>query len=382
VSKGSILHVVTSVEVGGIEILVRDLARLQRAAGYQVNVCCIGGWAGALEQDFLGLGVGVHPTRRWRSPGGIPRCAASVAGILRRTRPTIVHVHTEGMAAILPVLIARAHGVRSLVRSIHSCYHHGSSRVRRLWFRLELSLSVALGTRIVAVSEEVRRWESQHLRLPESWITVVENGLDLERFANASGRAVDLAALIGQTGPRQQLFLVLCVAGLRPEKNHAVLLRAMAELRRRGCPRDPHLLLAGAGQLEAELRRLAQELDLERHVHFLGLRRDIPELLAAADVFAMASDREGLPICAAEAMAAGKPVVATNVPGLAAVIVDNHTGLLVPPRNPEALADALERLARDPDLCQRLGSAGRARAMQRYSIRACAAAYERLYQPH
>jgi glycosyltransferase involved in cell wall biosynthesis len=139
------------------------------------------------------------------------------------------------------------------------------------------------------------------------------------------------------------------------------------------------LLLVGTGDLEPGLQRLTRELGLTDRVHLLGLRQDVPALLRQTDLFALASHTEAFGISVVEAMAAGKAVVATDVPGLREIIVHGQTGLLVAAQDPAAFADALERLLRDAALREAMGQAGRARAEQNYSLAACAAAYEDLY---
>ncbi len=380
-AKGSILHVVTTVEMGGIEILVRDLAAQQRKAGYTVNVCCSSGHGGVLESDFATLGVGVYCASAYRGRWSLPRVMASIWGILRHVRPNIVHIHTESVFAIIPALMARLQGTPSLVRSLHLCVPGGTDGwLRRRWRRLEMTGCVWLGVRIVGVSSDVRHDESRRVGIPEEWITVIDNGIDTERFG-AEGRGhLALTTLIGREAPRERMFLMLCVARLQPQKNHALLVRATADLLRRDCPREPHLLLAGVGELEADLRRLSRELGVNDYVHFLGLRRDVPDLLAETDVFVMSSDFEGFGISVAEAMSAGKPVIATDVPGFKSVVAHGQTGLLIAPGDPHRFADALESLLRDPALGRTMGQAARARAVANYSLEACARAYEALYE--
>jgi glycosyltransferase involved in cell wall biosynthesis len=379
--QGSILHVVTTIEMGGIETLVRDLAALQTQAGYTVNVCCAGGCAGVLEPDFMARGVGVHVAAGYRRLRHLPRFAASIWRILGRLRPDILHVHTESFSALVPILFARLRGVRAVVRSMHSCVPLRTERhVRRMWRHVEVALSVALGAHVVAVSQDVLRNEAQRLRIPARWLSVIDNGVNIERFRADGHASPSLASLIGRDAARESVFLLICVARLQPPKNHALLLRAMADLVGRGCPREPHVLLVGPGDLEAELRCLAAELKLNERVHFLGLRKDIPALLGMSDAFVISSHFEGLPLSVIEAMAAGKAIVATAVPGLKEIVVHGQTGLLVAPGDPRQLADALEALLRDPVRCRTMGLAARARAVSAYSLEACARAYETLYR--
>ncbi len=125
-------------------------------------------------------------------------------------------------------------------------------------------------------------------------------------------------------------------------------------------------LIIGGGRREAEMRQLAQELGLAGRVHFLGQRPDIPDLLGALDIFVLPSHSEGVSLALLEAMAAGLPVIATAVGGLPEVVTDGVNGLLIPPQDPEALAQALARLLDDPALAKKLGENARRHVEEKF----------------
>jgi glycosyltransferase involved in cell wall biosynthesis len=154
-------------------------------------------------------------------------------------------------------------------------------------------------------------------------------------------------------------MVLLCVAGLRKEKGHADLLNAVSLLSEMGTP--VRLLLAGSGPLEGQLRATRDQMGLQGRVVFLGLRDDVPDLLAAADLFVLASHFEGLPVAVMEALAAGKPVVATEVGGLPEAVANGVEGLLVPPSRPDRLAEAIARLVADPALRAQMAEAAQQR---------------------
>ncbi len=169
--------------------------------------------------------------------------------------------------------------------------------------------------------------------------------------------------------PREGPFL-LCVGRLDPQKGHLVLFEAMREVVRR-VP-AARLVVAGAPQQAsveyvAELRALATSPELREAILLIGERRDVPRLMAACDLFVLASLWEGLGLVFLEAMAAAKPVVATRVSAVPEVVLDGETGLLVPPGDPEALAGALIRLCEDAGLRRRLGLAGYRRVREHFS---------------
>ncbi len=169
----------------------------------------------------------------------------------------------------------------------------------------------------------------------------------------------------------------MTVARLTPEKDIATLLRAVALIAPHA--RNLRLEVAGDGPCMGELVKLVGELHLGERVRLLGQVREVPQLLARASLFVLPSRTEGLSLTLMEAMASGLPVLAARVGGNPEVVAEGTTGLLVPPGDPEALAEALLRLWHEPDLRQRLGQAGRQRALERFDVRRMVAEYERLY---
>jgi glycosyltransferase involved in cell wall biosynthesis len=157
------------------------------------------------------------------------------------------------------------------------------------------------------------------------------------------------------------------VARYSRQKDHATLLQALALLRKRGLA--PRLQLAGGGKAlhRRPLEDLAQRLGLGDQVEFLGVVRDVPARLMGQRICVLSTRWEGMPLALIEGMAAGCAVVGSRVPGVAELIRDDEDGLLVAPGSAEALADALERLLRDPGLCARLGAAARQRALAEFS---------------
>jgi glycosyltransferase involved in cell wall biosynthesis len=168
------------------------------------------------------------------------------------------------------------------------------------------------------------------------------------------------------------------VCNLRPQKALDVMLSAVASLR----PKLPdcRLLIVGDGVEREGLEALAEQLGLADAVTFLGQRDDIPDVLAAFDLFALSSDFEGMPLAVIEAMGAGLPVAATRVGGIPDLIDDGVQGLLVPARDAGALASAMGELLSAPDLSRRLGEAGRARRQEEFDIDVVVSRVERLYE--
>ncbi len=264
----------------------------------------------------------------------------------------VVHFHTARAHAMAPWL----GGVRArrIVTRRMDYRPSGGPWARYLYNRAV--------DRVIAISSGVER-ALRAAGVEASRIRIVPSGIDVARFpAPAAARTALRAAWRAGDGD----VVVIVVGVLEARKGHATLIDAAARL-----PALPlRLVFCGAGSLEAALRRraAAQRVD----VTFLGFRDDVADCLAAADVAVLPSLHEGLGVAALEAMAAGRPVVATRVGGLAEVVADGETGRLVPAGDATALAAALAALVRDPALRARMGAAGAARVAARFSAAAMA----------
>lgn len=227
-------------------------------------------------------------------------------------------------------------------------------------------------SQLVSVSSRLADRMSRTIGIPRHRIRVIRNGVDIARFATIDRDEARHALAL-----QPHELAIGSVGRFQPVKDHRNLLRASAALSRRGVP---HLvLLAGIGPLQADLEREASELGISGQVRFLGHRPDVERVLAAFDVFTLPSKSEGLSNTILEAMAAGQPVVATDVGGASELVIDGQTGLLVPPEDSDALAAAVATLAADPGRRRRMGEAGQQRARNEFSLDRMVASYETLY---
>ena len=286
-----------------------------------------------------------------------------IAAALRRDPPSLVHCHT-GRANWLGGLAARWAGVPALTT------RRMDRRVKRGW-RTRL-LYGQLMRRAVAISPAVER-RLLAAGVPAQRIRLIWSAVDPERLRPGAPRA----ALRARLGLAEETRCVLVAANLVPRKGVDVLLEAIARL---GPAARSVLWIAGDGPERARLEAAAARLGVAERTHFLGHRNDVPDLLEACDVFVLPSRQEGLGVAALEAMARGRPVVASAVGGLAETVVPEETGLLVAPGDPAALAAALERLQGDPELARRLGSAGAKRVAEHFLAEQMVSAYEALYR--
>lgn len=356
-----VVHLVPVFDVGGMEIGVTKIVNGADPARVQGAICSFTPVARFRER----LNPGVQLFELHRQSAFDFRLVAQLRALLTRERFDIVHSHAwgtlcEGYAA------ARLAGVLRIVHGEHGTMETRprNLRVQRLvWHRVD---------RVLSVSERLADRMAREVGYPRDRIQTIRNGLDLERWASGD-RGATRAAL----GARPDDVLVLAVGRLVPVKNHALLMAAIAQARRGGA--RCRLLIAGDGPLRSELEAHSRILGIESEVMLLGARADVPDLLAACDVFVLSSDSEGMSNTIIEAMAAGRPVIATNVGGNAELVVDGQTGLLVESGNAGAMASAIASLTPDCARREAMGGAGRARAEREFSLGRMIAEYERMY---
>ncbi|HEU4333725.1 MAG TPA: glycosyltransferase family 4 protein [Candidatus Eisenbacteria bacterium] len=344
-ARWRILHLDSERTWRGGERQVLELMRRQRRRGHDPRLAAPEG--GALASRARGEGFGVHDVPM-RGTWDLESVLA-IARLHRSLRPDFVHWHA-----------ARAHALGALASLL------APGPIRVLSRRVDFPVRRSPGSRllwalpiegIAAISEGVKEALARSGVEP-SRVRVVPSGIDLEPFE----APVDRAALRARLGIAAGEILALQVAALAPHKSQSDLLRAAAI----AGARVPALRvwIAGEGPLRATLEGEQRALGLGTSVRFLGFREDVNDLLAAADLFVVSSYLEGMGTSTLDAMAAGLPVVATRVGGIPEIVADGETGLLVPPRDPEALAGAIARLAEEPELRRRLAEGGRGRVRE------------------
>jgi len=347
-----VLQVIATLDPAGAERQMVELCRRLDRREFQPAVCCLTR-GGPLEAPLKEAGVPLAVLfKRGRWDLGVME---RLSVVIRDFRPEILHTwlptsntlgRLAGVLAGVPVLIA-------------------SERAADVWKGSLMRWADRLLTRrsaaVVTNAQAVRRFLVERVGLPEEKVVVVRNGLDLDEF-DARARGGPAAPLPARgSGP-----LVGTVARLEKQKGLEYLLRGFALL-----PPEldqAHLWVVGGGPLEGDLRRLSERLGLGERVRFLGVRHDVPALMREFDLFVLPSLWEGLPNAVLEAMAAGRAVVATAVHGTPEAVAQGETGLLVPPRDPQALAGAMARLLKDDSLRGSMGRAGRERVAREFGM--------------
>ena len=337
----SSIHIDASRQWGGGQTQSLGLARALAALGESASFIAQQGSALSARLRTCDLPWEERPLR------GLSGAAAvfHLAHRFRKLKPEIVHIHDaagHGPAA----LAAKRAGVPGIVVTRRT-----ASLPRTGWPR---GLKYQWCDRIICISEAVRRQCLAAGIAPER-LAVIHDFVDCTYLDPAVGRAF----------LRPPLPSVLCVVGrLSKEKGHEVLLRALPSVLRQ-VP-FARLQVCGEGPKKEALQRQAEALGISEQVALLGFVEDVRPVLAAAEVFAMPSLSEGLGVAVLEAMAMGKPVVATDAGGLPEAVVDGETGLIVPPGDAGALTEAILSLLQNPDKARHMGAAGRERALRQF----------------
>jgi len=354
-SRLRILAVIASSEFGGAERVLASLLEGYDRDRFEVWVACHGDGPMIEEYRRHASGVWAFDLVNIFKPATV----AALARLTERLHCQIIHTHLwtadllGGMAAVLarvPIRVATVHG--EYFRTVEE---EGLHWARKIALSKTFRLTYRLFDRVIGVSRSVAAdlLERPGLRVGPGKVTVIRNGLDLSRIP-VSGSRVDRRDLgLSATAP-----VLIAVANFSPYKGHRWLLEAMPRVLRR-FP-EAMLLLVGDGSTLPAIRRQVQERQLEGNVRMTGFRRDAIELMALSDVVVLPSvSSEGPSTVVLEALALGKAVVATRVGGIPEVVEDGETGLLVPPRDPRALADAICTLLADRSRAQLLGEKGR-----------------------
>lgn len=364
--------VVDWVEVGGAEVLLLNLFREFDPTLVAPQLICFKE-PGALGPEFAAAGFPVHVLDR-----GGPRDPRTVPRLIRRFRQDRTDVVLVTHLQHAPLLLARVAAWLSRLPSVIAphgmdtlLFGHGRILPERDVRTLFLSDALVL----VAPSQGsyLHRHEGVGRR-PWSRVreVVIPNGIPLPPVTSAEDRRGARAELaLGEED-----LVVGIVARLSAVKAHEVLIEAVAKL----APTHPDLRLVcvGDGERESELRAMVRGFGLADRVRFTGLRRDVTRLLPAFDIACLTSRFECAPLAVVEAMAAGVPVVTTDVGAVRDMVSDGVEGFVVPSGDPSSVADRIARLVADRELRLRLGAAGRARAELQFRIEDTAAGYERL----
>ena len=361
-----VMLVTVGLGVGGTETQILELATRLDRTRFDVLVCGLKKDR-AVAEELRERGVRAL-TLDGAGKGDL-RVLYRLARLVRDERPDIIHAFL-GVANLAASLVGRLSGVPVIIWSYRDV---------EVWKTKAHWMVDRMGARwadaVTCCSDAVRRFVLARLNGPPSNLLTIHNGINIEAFDRPH------AASRPELNLRDGGFVIGTVSRLdEPKKGLTVLLRALADVARRDGMPAWQGLLVGDGPARDRLRRLAEELGLQGRVVFAGMRRDVASVLPAMDLFVCPSLYEGFGIAIVEAMAAGRPVIASAVGGIPEIVVHGDTGLLVPPGDAAALADAIAALLAHPDLARAMGLRGRARAQERFSVETAVRRHQQLYE--
>ena len=379
-----ILRVIARLNMGGPALHVAYLTAGLRERGYDTTLVAGSLARGEDSMSFVADArdvevVHIDELGREISPFRDLVATVRLARLIRRERPDILHTHTAkaGTVGRVAALLAGRRAPRIVVHTFHGHVLRGYfGPLRSRFFRLLERRLAAHTTALVAVSPQVRDDLVALGIAPRERFVVIRLGIELdERVAGAANGRLESRRYLGIAPGR---FAVGWIGRMTAVKRTDDVLVAFKRLRDDGV--DAVLCMVGDGPDRAQLEQRAHELGVVRNTLFLGYQEDVAQFYAAFDALVLPSSNEGTPVSAIEALAAGRPVVATRVGGVPDVVEEGQDGFLVEPGDTDDLAKRLGQLARDPELRKRMGRAGRDRVLPRYAVERLVDDVDRLYR--
>jgi len=367
-----LLYVTVSMELGGTERQLFELARGLDPKRFRPHICCLRGGGPLIEgltNRAIPVTISRFAARDYSRTGKLALFCAQVnelSRLMRRIRPSIVHGMLP-MACVTAGLAAKCAGVPILVTGRRNLGYYKEGH----FFLRQAENLVCLWTdAAVANSEAVRADALRREWIDPGRIRVIYNGVRIP----APSPSLGWRELIGEhiEGP-----VVCLVANFFPYKGHMEFISAASIVREKSA--GATFLLVGDGKLRPEIERKIAELGMTKYFILPGTRIDARDIISLSDVVVLSSHEEGFPNVVLEAMAAGRPVVATRVGGVPEIVEDGKTGLLVPPRDPEKLAEGIMRLLVNRREAEEMGKRGLERVRERFSMEKMVRSYEELY---
>lgn len=357
-----ILHIVGDSKFGGGAKIILALAQGAIHQGWRVGLLANDPTLGAMMEKLGGEVYPLDVIRREIKPIWDLMGLIKLVDFLRKNPWTLVHTHTS-KAGFVGRFASRLAGVPCIMHTVHGfAFHEESSRSAMLAYSNLERVAALACDRIITVSHYHKEW-AQELGISSSnKVIAIPNGISWEQVKPLKTREDNRIAL----GLGQDEICVLSAGRLAPQKGLEYLIQAAPIIVAKSSA-PIRFVLAGDGELRNHLMDMIRQYRMEEYFQFLGFRQDVGDLLSAADIVVLPSLREGLSIALLEAMAASKPIVATTIGSNMEVIEHEQDGLLVPTKSPDTLAEAILRLAINPELRNRLARIAREKFVNQYT---------------
>jgi sugar transferase (PEP-CTERM/EpsH1 system associated) len=362
-----ILHIVHSLNVGGLERVVVDMAKGFRKNGHIVGICCLDGkepLGGEAEKAEIKV-FSLHKKSgiAWNLP-------IRIARIITNERYSMIHTHNEAglIYGVLAALLAKVNN--NIIHTEHGKEPDYDNNKKR---KLAEKILLKKVKRVVTVSEELKKTIVRSSGIDKDRITVIQNGINIEKFHQPTFREETRRSLRIDPGD----FVIGNISRMVPLKNHRFLISIFKELLKT-YPKVK-LILVGDGPQKSQLEIYSNEQGLSGSVIFLGERQDIPELLSICDLFVLPSLTEGICITLIEAMASGTPVVASKVGGNPEIIKNLETGFLIPLEDTSGWITTIKSLIQNPEIREKVSEEAIHSVTDRFSAARMLSEYEKLY---
>lgn len=360
-----VLHVNTHINIGGIGHYIVSLSRAMKVKGVD---CLVASSGGDFEKELSNLSIKhfrVDLRTKFEFAPKVFRAASSLVDIIKEENIDLMHAHTRASQ-----VAAHLAAQRTGVPYVTTCHGYFKPRLSRMLFD-------TWGSKVVAISNAVKDHLEKDFKIKPDRIEVIYTGIDAERFFREYS-SVDIANV------RKSLGLghgpvVGTMGRLSSVKGHSYLIDAIGRIVSRG--NDLNCIIIGSGPEEGVLKKKAMALGIENRIRFIGsVYVDLPLYLSMMDIFIFPSIREGLGLALLEAMAAGRPCIASDVGGIGDIIKDGFSGILVRAKDPAAIAAQVTRLMEDNDLRRRMAANGRTTVKERFLIDSTAGKMANLYE--
>jgi len=372
-----ILHVHTLPVVSGSGINTLLTMKGSRDCGAEVGLACAPG--GRLENLVRESGMGFYPIQNFVSevsPWKDFHALWQLDRLFSREKFDIVHTHNS-KGGFLGRLAATRNRVPIVIHTVHGfAFHDEESWIHRQLFVTLERAAARWCHQLIAISQPMIEWAHQEKIAPRERIVKIYSGIEVEQFQGRPGNP----ELRERFGIKPEETVIGVVSKLWKGKGHEILIDAVARLLDRGYKLK--LLIVGEGDLENRLKEKVNRLGITEAVVFTGFWSIVPEVTAILDIAALPSFYEGMGRVVLEAMAAGKPVVASSVGGLTELIKDQVTGYLIPAGDVDALVERLEILMNDPDLREKMGAEGSRHVRHEHSAEAMVKMIHEVYLRH
>ncbi len=363
-NKIKVLFVIWSLERGGAERFLAELVKNLDKNKIEPTICCLN-WKGEWAEEVEDAGIEVVALDKKNGPDF--KALLKLIRLMRERKFDIVNTQlweSDSLGRIAAIFA----GVPIIISTVQNV------DLWKKWHHRIVDRMLALKTeRIIAVSKAVKDFYHKEIGIPENKISIIPNAIDLNRFKKTE----ESGSLLKELNLSPNDFTIICIGRLTKQKGQEYLIKAVASLK----DRYPQLklILAGSGEDDNKLKKLTEDLKIDRITRFLGQRKDIPQLLSISDALVLPSLYEGLPLCVLEAMAAAKPVIVTDVGGNREIVEDGKNGFIVSPKDIHGLSESIKKLLSMPDKGKEMGAKGREVVLNKFSIQSISRKTEEIF---